>query len=1715
MLPNTNEPAPNRQASLVKIFSNHNAVTDRLVKKVRNVYMLYAMVAAAAFVLAQGLAYGQADFEKGFQSYQSYHGSDFDSVNLANGNLILNIPLLSYEQRGGLPPLVVSIRSNSTTFQSTPPYQNGPPDTNQHEVSSLMIGAPWGQPHVVVSPGGVFWKEERIVTSPHGGPGGGPEYLTRFVATDESGATHSLGGSIANQVQGYVPGIMYSDDGSGFMLQPANGNNPPLLIDRKGNIGGLIDPNGNTIHLEGTCAQPAGGGDFFNPALPAWEGYAHGIASATTIVDSIGRQIPNPTYLPPVAQYTCLVDLDASYHPANANSNGCETYPFPDQNNGTVSLTFCYSLIPISASIPNPFGGVGVVENETINEYWWVLTSVTLPNQTKWLFQYDNYGQVQQVIMPTGASVSYTYQTRVACGNPPGQVPPTGSPVWPSSNLLSTRMVASRTLNLNDGNSQHIYTWTYQSTIGSGWVGSPNSGLVTVTDPYTNQTVHTFSLVAGAGQPTPVCGPYETKVQYKQGSTSVLKEVDTAYTSTGSDYANPTNFSNYISVGVFPQSVTTTLGTASKTDQYIYDACGTYQDYIGNTHPFSFGNLLSAEESDWGGSILRTTLHARLWQSNWNYYAANFIDLPSVDTVYTGPAGPASCAVGSGGNQASQTSYAYDESAYGPPGIRGNLTSVTRWLSSGTSPVSHTAYTYYGMPSEKIDPLGNVTSISYDSSNLYPNLITHPQTGSITHTETPNYDDSTGELVSHKDENGSITSFYYDNMRRLTQTNYPDGGSEKIEYTDSAPPSYTFTKAIGPSTNFVEYGLADTLGRESQTQLTSDPDGTTYTQTTYDAVGRKYQVYNPTRCAPPFTGCSESSFGVTTYNYDALDRVMSVLEQDNSSVQTSYPNNCTTVTDEAGKVRTSCVDGLGRMTSVFEDPGASPHLNYETDYTYDALSNLLCVQQQGGVTGTGCSSPPGDDATSPWRVRRFQYDTLSRLTQAHNPESGTIQYTSYDADGNLLTRVAPRPNQTSSTVTETTNYTYDALNRLTQKAYTGIASPTVSFWYDGVTASGCTTTPPSIPGAQYLKGHRTAMCDGSGASSWSYDPIGRTAAEARTIGTRTSTAQYSYYLDGSLQILRYPSNQTVLNYTVGGAGRPTAAQDSTFNVNYITNAKYAPNGALSSYTLGGTINAALTYNDRLQPLQLFYGTNTPNPSLLTSTTCPTTIGNVMHRVYGFAAGSTDNGNVLSILNCLDSNRNMTFTYDSLNRIESAATQGATCSYCWGQLFGQMVSGQYVSGYDAWGNLHQITPTQGSPTTLNLVVTPYNNRFSGTGITYNADGALKNDGTRAYTYNDAEGRLTAAAGITYTYDGDGMRVKKSGGTAYWRGISGDPLVESPLTGTTYSEEYIFFGNRRIARRDVSARTVHYYFSDHLGSADTITDASGNIQEQSDYFPFGGEVVVSGSDPNSYKFTGKQRDTETGNDYFGARYYSSAFGRFMIPDWAAKATSVPYADFGDPETLNLYVYVRNNPLLRADLDGHGWLTDHLKSFVWGLDKGNRNFAASTLGKTVPAYGEALGQVSIEGDVSLFSANNKTEKAGMIFATTADSALLMIAFSGPGGGESTTKLASTGEISPELVRFTQDSISPTFKAGGKVGDLASGLKSGTVDPESVQRIRIFEKDGKLYTLDNRRLAAFKEAGKPVPYTVASPKEVTQEGYKFTTKNDGKSVRVRGKEQ
>jgi RHS repeat-associated protein len=110
-------------------------------------------------------------------------------------------------------------------------------------------------------------------------------------------------------------------------------------------------------------------------------------------------------------------------------------------------------------------------------------------------------------------------------------------------------------------------------------------------------------------------------------------------------------------------------------------------------------------------------------------------------------------------------------------------------------------------------------------------------------------------------------------------------------------------------------------------------------------------------------------------------------------------------------------------------------------------------------------------------------------------------------------------------------------------------------------------------------------------------------------------------------------------------------------------------------------------------------------------------------------------------------------------------------------------------------------------------------------------------------------------------------------------------------------------------------VYYYFEDHLGTSRVIVQAGQNTAcYEADFYPYGGERVVTNTCPQNYKFTGKERDSETQNDYFGARFYESNLGRFMSPD-PENAGALA----SDPQSWNMYSYGRNNPLRYTDPTG----------------------------------------------------------------------------------------------------------------------------------------------------------------------------------------------------
>jgi len=211
-----------------------------------------------------------------------------------------------------------------------------------------------------------------------------------------------------------------------------------------------------------------------------------------------------------------------------------------------------------------------------------------------------------------------------------------------------------------------------------------------------------------------------------------------------------------------------------------------------------------------------------------------------------------------------------------------------------------------------------------------------------------------------------------------------------------------------------------------------------------------------------------------------------------------------------------------------------------------------------------------------------------------------------------------------------------------------------------------------------------------------------------------------------------------------------------------------------------------------------------------------------------------------------------------------------------------------------------------------------------GYSYDANGNVLNDGVHSYAY-DAENRIISVDGgaTTYVYDANGQRVRKTVGgasTDYVYDLSGHAVAEVNASGWQRGEVYT--GGRHIATYVNS--TTYFDHGDWLGTERVRTAVNGSVCESITSLPFGDGQSTTGScaGASTRHFTGKERDPESNLDYFGARYYSSSMGRFMSADWAAKATAVPYANFGDPQSLNLYSYVGNNPLLHFDPDGHCW-------------------------------------------------------------------------------------------------------------------------------------------------------------------------------------------------
>ncbi|MBK7706127.1 MAG: RHS repeat protein [Acidobacteria bacterium] len=712
-----------------------------------------------------------------------------------------------------------------------------------------------------------------------------------------------------------------------------------------------------------------------------------------------------------------------------------------------------------------------------------------------------------------------------------------------------------------------------------------------------------------------------------------------------------------------------------------------------------------------------------------------------------------------------------------------------------------------------------------------------------------------------------------------------------------------------------------------------EPEGYISAKTEYDALGRVKRVSNPYR------PLASEPLLWTESKYDSLGRVTEVKTPDDAKALTSYLGNTTTVTDQAGAMRRSVTDALGHLVRV-DEPNSAGQLgdvsnpNQPTNYAYDALSNLLQVQQE-GTTAEQC----GTSAVPCFQTRSFVYDSLSRLLTAQNPESGTISY-AYDPNGNLTEKTDARGVMTG--------YFYDALDRVTNRNYstpngtpgTGAlanyaATPSVTYFYDGANVAG------GIPNS---KGRMTKTDNGLSKTEYTeFDILGRVKKGRQTTdGTAYNEMEYSYNLSGALVEEKYPSGRVVRNVLDNDGDLSMVQSKRNANNgywNYAHHFTYTAAGAVGSMQLGNGTWEQTIFNSRLKPTQIALGRVQNATDLLK---LDYTYGVIENNQLNTAK---NNGNIQSqtiTVPTVGSSNGFTavqtYKYDSLNRIDEATEMvtpagSSTAAQSWKQDY----------TFDRYGDRNFI---EANTTTIprncldnqsppnpaicdedrkifNPSVNASNNRLSSAdGYQFDAAGnTIRDPQNRKFTYDaenkqtkvetvDANGNVTGTIG-EYFYDGDGRRVKK---IAYTNNQVSETTVFVYDASSRLVAEYSTILN--------PTPQVAYLTNDHLRSPRVNTDENGKVVASHDYRPYGEEVTERthsqyAADTIRKQFTGYERDGETDLDFAQARMYSNQLGRFSSSDTTRRIAK------RFPQSWNRFTYVFNRPFTYTDGDGY-WPT-----------------------------------------------------------------------------------------------------------------------------------------------------------------------------------------------
>jgi len=716
--------------------------------------------------------------------------------------------------------------------------------------------------------------------------------------------------------------------------------------------------------------------------------------------------------------------------------------------------------------------------------------------------------------------------------------------------------------------------------------------------------------------------------------------------------------------------------------------------------------------------------------------------------------------------------------------------------------------------------------------------------------------------------------------------------------------------------------------------------------TTYDSL---YAAYPLTVTAQPAP--SQGPVLTTTIKYYGVN---------GESGGGGLPGQVQVVYDANQAATRYSYDGFGRLTEV-RRPGAGWSHAATAQYAYSDAPAPFTVRHSVKDDTLADSIPPGSATyLEDWAF----YDGLGQVVQtqgeAGQSNNAIVVHQRYNALGLLtgqtlpyLVTVAPGAYRTPDWSQPQTQTGYDALGRTT--VITNAAGAAVNTFYNGRQTATL----------DELRHQTIATVDAFG---WliSSQQFSGTFASPNWGAAAYATALYTYTVRDQLSSVSGPAGATT-TITYDLAGRKTAMSDPDMGPWYYG---YDDLGHLKHQIDAVKPNnlwrAVCFYYDGHSRLKdKTYPTGIASP---TSYSCPADPGvypirysydayngstqfglgrrTAMSDTAGSAAGVRQNYNYSQAYNFrlttlksgagpgYDTQQNLSYAYDAAGNVR-AITDTATL---WG--------GQQVQSFSYYNNaLNQVWTAQatGGAGSYPLKVYEYNpagnlTQFEGTLVAYN-DAAHRHaathvGGAQRYWYDangdvitrtvsgvtltlayDAENRLISVGGTVteaHTYDGDGVRVKAvvSGTTSVFVGAYYE--VQGSITKT-----YYYAGAVRVAERN--GGVLHWLLSDHLGSTNVTLRADGTFSTTLRYMPFGYTRYNPGSQITTYRFTGQRWDSGTGLYFYNARWYDPLIGRFIQAD-----TIVPQP--GNPQSLNRYAYVLNNPIKYRDPSGH-WVESAL--------------------------------------------------------------------------------------------------------------------------------------------------------------------------------------------